>query len=327
MNYLKSAVFLVMIANLLCCCANGQNGWQEYSLTDVGLKEKVTKELRSLVQDLDLGLRDCLCDWSLKFESAADSERLFSSVGRFKFFQSAEGAIWSSSEWKNTVLADDRAARDKSKGLFINCEYERLLIDGKSYNRDDQKVHLDSQDSRYRLSSCLVPNPLAIPFFHPACLSTMHPCDGGEAFFGVLTECVATSESNGIVESIWLDADADGKSLAFHHVASKNGLPIRFEFFMVPNGFKIDNGLPQRKDCKSVSFVSTKWTELDGIAVPASCYGSLACPYPKAGAEVLSFEATMKFFDSQSKEYKEKSAELTPAIDKITSEGKKKAQE
>lgn len=318
----KSMLFMALVV-LFCVDAMAQHEWQRYSLTDVGLKAKISKELRFLVKDWEFGLRDCLCDWNFKVESAADSEKLFVSDGKLKFFKSAEGAVWSSSGWKTTVLADDRAIPNNAGALFTDCEFERIVINGKSYDRNSKKVRPDLQDSRYRLTSCLLLDPLKLPFIHPACLSTLHPCDGGEAFFGVLTECVATSENNGIVESIWLDQDTNGKSSAFHSVALKNGLPMRFEFFMVPNGFKIADGLPPRKECKSVSFVSTKWTELDGIAVPASCYGSVMSPYPNAGAEVLSFEATLKYFDTQSKEYREKAAELAPVIDQICSESKK----
>ena len=317
-----SIVFMIVVV-LRPCNALAQGDLSRFSLVDEDAKREFSEELRFVVEDLDLGLRSGLCEFTVSVESAPESLKVFVSTSRQRYIKLDDGVTWNSARWETLVLSDEREPEDRANLLFGDCEFERIVVDGKSYSGEQRKLHRDRKNSNYAIHQCVLFNPFKMPFSHPLCFGTSHECSGGETFFGELYKCVGTCEGNGTRETIWLDQDRKGKSFAFHTVATKNGLPVRMEIFGVLKGFDFNNGFPNRKLCKPVSVVQTEWKDFGGVSVPVTCHGTLQSPNPSAGAEVLHFKASMNYFDSNSKEFIALAKELTPTIKSLSSNAEK----
>jgi len=308
---------IVFILLAICGSVDAQQEWDRFSLSDEDSKSRATRELELLVSDLDFGVRDCLCDWRISVESSTDSEFLFVSKGHLKLFRSQDDVIWTSCEWEKETLADDRP-EPRSRSLLPTCDFEQIVVNGKFYNNKSKTLKPDLTNSRLRFAECPIVNPLNVPFLHPVCLVAGESCNGAKAFFGGLMKCVATSSMGKALESVWLDMDKKGESFAFCRTKCIDGLPERFEFVIVPNGFKIEKGLPSKKECRIASSVETKWGTFEGSSVPVSCFGTMSPPTKGFGIAMLYFEASMKYHDRHSREFREKDAELQPVIEIIS---------
>lgn len=288
---------------------------------DDSLAKDLEAKVLAIADDFEFGLLDVASIASLSVETTPDSEYWFEGSATFTAFKS-EQVEYTRAEWKLDHIDDVRRRKFSNYFDFHQCTVTNLKLRGLDF------VNVKGIDRWMKAgenaSPCVVVRPIDWPVIYPYHFNHLRKV--GEPTLQVVFRngsCVSATQVDArTADSVWFGKvkTKEGNHLAFDQVRFKDELPILFETYSYQRGFRDLSDLPKRKDCSRVNRVETTWSKFDDVSVPSKVKAELNIQ-GTGGIQTVHLTVDLKFWNSQTKDYKQIEKSVDEAIQQVEASG------
>ncbi len=262
-----------------------------------------------MLNDIEYGLGSYYVDYRVTIETSPDSINWVNSKGELSQFYDEDRKIRiNNASWVNSSIGGDYIPQ--SGEAFRRGSFHVTIAELNSERYVLQPV-IDEGLVPFNptFNNCLFIDPFAWTAVVPRSFATDKYDDcQRQAFVDSFHEnCVrATRDASGVVFTRWIGkiARKDGTHIAFKEGKFKDSLPIERQSYTANRYFKAED-VPATSQCRQTRSFKLEWVKFKQINVPSKISGIVFADAPPSNFTELKFDVDLKFFEPESKQYRD----------------------